>query len=117
MVAPMPVPAAVIITLRLALIGRRSFSSRAFGSLQRGGWRPHPFVLAGKGEAGTDLVALQELQQVDQDLVALGLDLGDRAARGLGFAALDQPPLQLVAPFGVAEVGPGQLEARIELAD
>ena len=55
--------------------------------------------LAVEHKARADLVLLEEPHHVDQDGVALGLDLGNLAARGLGLAALDQALLERVIPL------------------
>ena len=75
------------------------------------------FFLARQHQAGADLVLLEEMHHVDEDVVALGFDLGDGLALSLRLAAFDKALLQGLVPFGKAQIGPWKFQSGIELLD
>ena len=60
---------------------------------------------------------LEQLHHVDQHGVALGFNLGDCPACGLGVGAVDQALLEGLIPFGELQVSPRQFQCGVKLLD
>src|SRR5688572_14200574 len=74
-------------------------------------------LFASQHQPGANLMLLEEVHHVDQHIVALCFEDGNRAPGGLSFAALDQAALERGIPFGIFQIRPWEFQRGVELLD